>query len=993
MAGEPSTPRRPLSGAPLRLAEAGAEEEAEGFDREEVERYAGGGLLGRGGMGEVRSVQDRRLDRDVAMKLPQGDDAADEARLVAEGRLTARLEHPGIVPIYDAGRRPDGRPFYTMRIVRGRALSTAIADAPHLAARLRLVRHFLDACHAVAYAHGQGVVHRDLKPGNVMIGAFGETQVVDWGLAVAVGAGAGDAVGTPAYMGPRARSGAPALPTDDVHSLGVTLWSLLAGAPAPTDGPGPLPDDVPRELAAIVQRATGAAQGPAYADAGALAADIDAWFEGRRVSAYAYTSWDLLRRFWQAWRLPLTVAGVALVALALSVAVGFQRTAQERNRALSAEAAARTAEGAARTARARSDAHLLRALVAQGLQAAAADERAQAELFAAHALAIDEDPDARGILARFGDRPRPARRAAWPLPDCPRLVLAPDGGRVACLGEEAVTVQTLGSEAPRRTLAVDAWSAAFSGPDTLLLGTVRGDLFRWRAGGELEPVLEHFAVEAHALPRRDDGPGLLLGRGRAWQVREAEGDVVERDLCQGVQPQGVLVAADGRLLGVCPDLSVRDGDGVVARNAALAATTPGRVTASALAGDSVLFGTSTGALVRLRLADSAAVSVDTGLDGVLDLAVAGDRVAVSGARSGVWVGRLQGDGVVKEQALPGVAARVAWREDGTVLRVVHDRVEDWAVPGGGRPQRWPVAEGVAAMDLDPDGRRVALGLGNGWLQIQDLTGPADATILALPPAVIKDVGWSPDGRGLVAASAADFGLRLVSLADGRVGHVVGTEKLRRATWLPDGRLAVVAYRGPLAWLQPDLDARTAERIGGASLPERIGDIDEDDRDGGLSVLGQEGGVWYLPPSGEPVRLGTQTSAMAGAIGAGRVAVGLPDGVVVYDLAGGAPLRVTDAESAVLGVAIDPSGRLLAAGRRDGIVELRRLSDLSLVARLRGHDDQVRALSFTGDGAWLVTTSWDRTVRQWATGPLFAPADTLVADLERAWGRDLEQLLR
>src|SRR5690606_11029435 len=104
-------------------------------------------------------------------------------RLAREAWITAHLEHPGIVPVYDAGRAEDGRLFYTMRLVRGRSLEAALESAPDQADRLGLLRSFLAVCETIAYAHAQAVVHRDLKPANVMVGPFGEVQVVDWGLA------------------------------------------------------------------------------------------------------------------------------------------------------------------------------------------------------------------------------------------------------------------------------------------------------------------------------------------------------------------------------------------------------------------------------------------------------------------------------------------------------------------------------------------------------------------------------------------------------------------------------------------------------------------------------------------------------------------------------------------------------------------------------------------------------------------------------------------
>ncbi|TNF32884.1 MAG: serine/threonine protein kinase, partial [Deltaproteobacteria bacterium] len=180
-------------------------------------RYAEISPLAEGGMGRVALVLDRRLNRQVALKRPRATTAAARARLEQEAAITAQLEHPNVVAVHDAGEDAEGA-YYTMRLVRGRSLEEALEGAP-LAERLGTLRHFLAACEGVAFAHSVGILHRDLKPHNVMVGEFGETQVVDWGVARPIGAAdattwravlpdgpaetvAGEVVGTPAYMSP-----------------------------------------------------------------------------------------------------------------------------------------------------------------------------------------------------------------------------------------------------------------------------------------------------------------------------------------------------------------------------------------------------------------------------------------------------------------------------------------------------------------------------------------------------------------------------------------------------------------------------------------------------------------------------------------------------------------------------------------------------------------------------------------------------------------------
>jgi serine/threonine protein kinase len=197
-------------------------------------------LIGRGGMGAVHLVHDTRLGRDVALKVldvPGGDLAA---RLMHEARVLARLEHPNIVPVHDTGRLPDGRVYYAMKYVRGDRLDEWLARSPPRPAVLRL---FQRVCEAVAFAHARGVVHRDLKPHNVMVGAFGEALVVDWGLARELAAPrAGESEGASPrapesdgdHPSPRALDGAPVSTLPETTTLPPTSQLDPAAATADT---------------------------------------------------------------------------------------------------------------------------------------------------------------------------------------------------------------------------------------------------------------------------------------------------------------------------------------------------------------------------------------------------------------------------------------------------------------------------------------------------------------------------------------------------------------------------------------------------------------------------------------------------------------------------------------------------------------------------------------------------------------------------------------
>lgn len=254
-------------------------------------RYRLVSRVGAGGMGAVYEAEDLTLSRRVALKVlevpdPGGDLAR---RLAREARVLASLEHPGIVPVHDAGTLVDGRVFYAMKLVEGARLDEQLARIPPVAERLRL---FLRVCESVAFAHSKGILHRDLKPGNVMVGPFGEVLVMDWGLAKtletseeAAPAGAaarpgdsaaGTALGTPGFMAPEQSAGGAMDVRTDVFGLGALLRAILAGSTSRSA----------RALQAIVVKATAPDPAARYPDVASLAADVVRYLDGERVEAH-----------------------------------------------------------------------------------------------------------------------------------------------------------------------------------------------------------------------------------------------------------------------------------------------------------------------------------------------------------------------------------------------------------------------------------------------------------------------------------------------------------------------------------------------------------------------------------------------------------------------------------------------------------------------------------------------------------------------------------
>lgn len=258
------------------------------------DRYEVSGRLGHGGMGVVYAARDRVLERDVAIKvLDEVDvDGAAARRLFAEAKILGRLEHPGIVPVHDAGMLADGRVFYVMKQVRGERLDSAV-ESRSLHERLEL---FLRICDAVSFAHAQGIVHRDLKPANIMLGSFGEVLVMDWGVAKLT-AGTADVaiVGTPGYMAPEQHLDAAHVDARaDVYALGVVLEALL-------------PQPAPKPLAAIARQARAAQVAERYETVQALALEIGRFREGEPVEAYPESMWERGQRFYRRYQLPIVL--------------------------------------------------------------------------------------------------------------------------------------------------------------------------------------------------------------------------------------------------------------------------------------------------------------------------------------------------------------------------------------------------------------------------------------------------------------------------------------------------------------------------------------------------------------------------------------------------------------------------------------------------------------------------------------------------------------
>ena len=350
----------------------------------------------RGGIGTVSVALDLELHREVALKeiLPgQAENTVSRTRFLLEAEVTARLEHPGVVPVYGMGTNREGEPFYAMRLVRGETLKEAVeahrraSDSPgrdptEQALGLRhLLARFLDVCNTVAYAHSRGVIHRDLKPANIMLGPYGETLVVDWGLAKVVGrdepssaasaeatlmpsSGSGQSetvqgtvIGTPAYMSPEQAEGRLERVgvASDVYSLGATLYFILTGRPPFEEpdvvsllrkvqrgefrSPTRVDRGVPLPLEAIVKKAMAFSPSQRYQSATELGGEVDHWLADEPVRAFREPALRRAAR-WARRHKPAVAALAVLLASAVvallinSILVGAEKDRTEQQRLL-----------------------------------------------------------------------------------------------------------------------------------------------------------------------------------------------------------------------------------------------------------------------------------------------------------------------------------------------------------------------------------------------------------------------------------------------------------------------------------------------------------------------------------------------------------------------------------------------------------------------------------------------------------------------------------
>jgi eukaryotic-like serine/threonine-protein kinase len=482
------------------------------------------------------AAEDVRIGRRVAVKQVLDASAATVKRFEREAKVTARLQHPGIVPIYEMGRWSDGTPFYVMRLVDGITLHEAVLSRPTLAERLALLSAMIAATEAVAFAHDNDVIHRDLTPRNILVGAHGDTVVIDWGLAkdlsnrrdeVVDGSPyrdkqvapelthAGAVIGTARFMSPEQAIGQPVDKTGDVYALGAVLYHLITAEPpyasvesahaleAVRGGPPPalesIEPHVPRDLASIARRAMAREPAQRFADAGELARELRRFQTGLVVESHHYSRAERARR-WLRKRRALAIAAVSAIVVAGVIGgLALSRVLAERSRAEQGERSAITQrETAERTSNA--------LLIEQGRQELLRGEKLRALAYLDEAYRRGADSIALRVLLADATRELAAFERRVPCGSIVRgiVVTADETHAAAACGDRAV-IWRISDGHPVATLGPipDGFAGiSFIAADRRVLTWGAAGLRTWDATtGALQLTLDGaVTVNAAALP-------------------------------------------------------------------------------------------------------------------------------------------------------------------------------------------------------------------------------------------------------------------------------------------------------------------------------------------------------------------------------------------------------------------------------------------------------------------------------------------------------------
>ena len=967
-AGKPRGKPRPVgmeTTLPEEKGSAGPEADAQGnaLALEQPGHYEIKRELARGGQAVVFIAHDRHMGRDVAFKqlLPGGPRDAEE-RFLREARVAGQLEHPGVVPVYELGRRAGTDHLYcAMRLVRGRSLADALKETRGRA-RLKLLSNFVQLCQTIAYAHGRGVVHRDIKPENVMLGAFGETVLLDWGVAKLRGGSAdiqdalptpkvnerfdatqeGDVIGTPAYMSPEQALGnvKEIDEQSDVWSLGAVLYEILTGRPPYTEKNAvqllikiakdkfppvlSLAPETPRELAFICERALEKVKKRRYRSALEVATDIEAFRAGGRVQGIEYSPLQILGK-WVRRNLPLAIAcGVAfLLLLGAGVRIWLEN---KEARGYLAQALLEKSEQEANQKR-------WSRAAAYAAAARTHDDTAEARFRAAQRGPVLIDPAWRTQLATGIDAIAVSRDGA--------LIAAALGDRSIKLldarGQPKASLEAHEGKVTALSFSPDGQTLVSAGEDRQLLAwsVESGEHVRLDSDARVRDV--QFSPDGALLAAASSEGSVRLWSVEGWQrglrLDGHNGAVTSVDF----SPDGAALVSSGedgtlRLWSPVnsaqsrPQMKLVRGDGHQPANR-VAFAGPGEVVSAGNDGTVRFFSLDGLQLSRINTSHGALVGLAVPaapLQGAIAALGQDATVLLVDPVSRTEVARLEGDDAVSAVAVSADGAElVSANRDG--------RLRLWHVAAGARdvrlqgPADFP---GGTALAVSQTGGRAAVGDAGGHISLWDLAKARVVDGMDLLQGPVTGLAFSRDGRYL-AASGHEEKSFLFELAHGdRValeGHV--------------GLVSCVAFA-------PD---STTVATGSADGSVRLWAVPDGKQRRFLSATGM-GAVLTVAYSPD--------GKLLAAAGEDRV-------IRIWELKTGRVLqRMEGSLGAVLSLAFSPHASILASAGRDQTVRTWRVNNGKPRSTWFGHGGRVWSIAFAAGGETLASASLDGTIRFW-----------------------------
>ncbi len=952
-----------------------------------------------GGLGVVYVARDGELNREVALKEIKevwADHDQSRARFLLEAEVTGGLEHPGIVPVYSLGRHADGRPYYAMRFVRGLTLQESIeqyhkmrregASASQRSLEFqRMLRVFLDVCNTIGYAHSRGVLHRDIKPSNILLGKFGETLVVDWGLAKPFDKEglehsgeeqpirpsavndlehtlAGASIGTPGYMSPEQATGRLEKmgPTSDLYSLGATLYAILTGTP-PFSGkelfeilgkmgrgefarPRQVDSDIPRPLEAICLKAMSMKIVGRYQSAADLATDIEHWLADEPVSALDEDANSRFSRWCRKHRGMVRVLAVALLLMSfLSVAASF---------------VVNTARLRANTERQRAEAITAGLSLDRALGRMERGEGGRGMLRLAQSLSVapDHATDLKmAIRANLGGWGRYAIPLAQliPLPGMVHAVAFSDDGRRLITG-----CRVLGESGP--TSQTQVWDVSTGEQvgitivhEGTVLAIVHGEKGHWSLSGgstrhahvmdvEVRHTIGHVIEHPEEIQSGAFAPGgkrMALGGAhgcvRVWNVESATecGPVLQH-------PGAVLGMAfspDGsRLLTGCTDGAAR------------------------------LWDFETGKMIGEPLLHSGAVDA-------VAFRPDGKRIATGGTHGLVRFWDAQTfkptDHGLRHQ---GAVYALAYNDAGTrvITGCEDNRARLWDAETG-RLLGLPIEMrgSVEAAVFAPDGNSVATGSGDRNARIWDTT---DANVVLPARAIHNRVGaiaYLSDDKTVLIGRADG----LIERCDAATLHPIGESwnsgvPIKSMAVRPGGgAVVVVGEEGEAVCFDPVLGAKhsskwlATQKVRAASYSS----------DGKLLVTGGEDGIarfWDVHAAAPlPLTLDHRWPISVVLVHPNKPIVLTAGGGLarLWNSSTGGILRTfPSADGPIYAAAFSPDGMYVATGGEDDMARVRVVDTGALVSYPHEHNGSVIAVAFSADGRTLATGGNDGKAKFW-----------------------------